>query len=85
MGYNTSDLGVMILSESLFLLFSGLAIGGACALLAIAPAFTARGGHFSAASLALLLAGVLLSGSFASLIAMRAVARQPLLSALRAE
>jgi hypothetical protein len=85
MGYQPGDLGVMVLSESLFLLFSGLGIGTVCALLAIAPAFISRGGRFSAASLALLLAGVLLSGILSSLIAMRAVSRTPLLAALRAE
>ena len=84
-GYKPSDLAVMVLSESLFLLVSGLAIGTVCALLAIAPAFSSRGGRFSLVSLALLLAGVLLSGLLSSLVAMRAVTRAPLLAALRAE
>ncbi len=84
-GYKPSDLAVMVLSESLFLLVSGLAIGTVCALLAIAPAFSSRGGRFSLLSLGLLLAGVLLSGLLSSLVAMRAVTRAPLLSALRAE
>ena len=85
MGYRPSDLAVMVLSESLFLLVSGLAIGTVCALLAIAPAFSSRGGRFSATSLGLLLLGVLLSGLLSSAVAMRAVTRAPLLSALRAE
>ena len=54
-------------------------------LLAIAPAFSSRGGRFSASSLGLLLLGVLLSGLLSSAVAMRAVTRAPLLSALRAE
>jgi ABC-type antimicrobial peptide transport system permease subunit len=85
MGYRPSDLAVMVLSESLFLLISGLAIGAVCALLAIAPAFSSRGGRFSAISLGLLLLGVLVSGLLSSAVAMRAVTRAPLLSALRAE
>jgi putative ABC transport system permease protein len=85
MGYTPADLAVMIMSESLFLLLSGLAIGVVCALLAIAPAFASRGGAFSAASLGLLLVGVALSGLLASLVAMRAVTRSPLLAALRSE
>jgi ABC-type antimicrobial peptide transport system permease subunit len=85
MGYRSADLAVMVLSESLFLLLSGLAIGTVCALLAIAPAFSSRGGRFSAVSLGLLLLGVLLSGLLSSAVAMRAVTRAPLLSALRAE
>jgi ABC-type antimicrobial peptide transport system permease subunit len=85
MGYRASDLGLMVLSESLFLLFSGLGVGTVCALLAIAPAFASRGGHFSAASLILLLVGVLASGLLSSLVAMRAVTSAPLLRALRSE
>jgi len=84
-GYTPSDLAVMIMSESLFLLLSGLVIGVVCALLAIAPAFASRGGAFSAASLGLLLVSVALSGLLASLVAMRAVTRSPLLAALRSE
>ncbi len=85
MGYRPSDLGLMVLSESLFLLFSGLGVGTVCALLAIAPAFASRGGHFSPASLILLLLGVLASGLLSSLVAMQPVTRAPLLQALRSE
>src|SRR5262249_23605552 len=85
MGYRSEDLAVMVMSESLFLLFSGLAIGGVCALLAIAPAFASPGGRFSGVSIGLLLSCVLLSGLLSSLVAMRAVSRAPLLATLRAE
>jgi ABC-type antimicrobial peptide transport system permease subunit len=84
-GYTPSDLAVLVVSESLFLLLSGLTIGIVCAFIAVAPAFLSRGGHFSPGSLALLLLGVLLSGLFASWVAMRAVSRTPLLSSLRSE
>ena len=73
------------MSENLFLLGSGLAIGTGCALLAIAPAYAARGGQFSVVSLGLPLLGVLMSGLISSLVAMRAVTRAPLLAALRKE
>jgi hypothetical protein len=85
MGYRAADLAVMVMSENLFLLFSGLGVGAVCALLAIAPAFASRGGRFSVVSMGLLLLGVLMSGLLSSLVAMRAVTRAPLLAALRAE
>ncbi|MEO7653737.1 MAG: ABC transporter permease, partial [Bryobacteraceae bacterium] len=84
-GYNTRDLGVMILAENIFLLVSGLAIGVVSALLAITPAVASRGGRLPAMSLAVLLAAVLATGLAASLVAMRAVSRSPLLSELRSE
>jgi len=72
-------------AKILFLLFSGLGIGAFSAVLAIAPAFASRGGHFSVASLGLLLLGVLMSGLLSSMFAMRAVSRAALLASLRAE
>jgi hypothetical protein len=59
--------------------------GVLCALLAIIPALVARGGRLSAVSLGLSLLAVSLAGLAASLVAVRAVARSPLLPALRAE
>jgi hypothetical protein len=72
-------------AENALLLACGLVTGVACALLAIAPAFIARGGRFSAVSLGGLLLAVLVTGLAASLAAVAAVRRAPLLSALRAE
>jgi putative ABC transport system permease protein len=84
-GYQPSHLALMVVAENALLLACGLVTGVACALLAIAPAFVARGGRFSAVSLGLLLLAVLVTGLAASLVAVAAVRRAPLLSALRAE
>jgi ABC-type lipoprotein release transport system permease subunit len=84
-GYRPSHLAAMVLAENLLLLLMGLATGTVCALLAIAPAVSLRGGRFPIASVSLLLAAVLATGIGASLAATRAALRSPLLAALRSE
>ncbi|MGI8899056.1 MAG: ABC transporter permease, partial [Pyrinomonadaceae bacterium] len=84
-GYNSSHFTLMVVSENALLLFCGLLTGTVCALLAIAPVFFERGGRLPNISLGLLLAGVLVSGLIASLVATWAALRSPLLPALRAE
>jgi ABC-type antimicrobial peptide transport system permease subunit len=84
-GYGARHFALMVVAENALLLFCGLLTGVACALLAIAPAFYARGGRLPTASLAVLLATVVLTGLAASLVATAAVLRAPLLPSLRAE
>jgi len=84
-GYQPSHLSLMVIAENALLLGCGLLTGVLCALLAIIPALIARGGRLSAASLALLLLAVALTGFAASLVAVWAVVRSPLLPALRTE
>ena len=84
-GYNSSHFALMVISENVLMLCCGLAIGFACALLAIAPVFFERGGRLPNVSLGLLLLAVLFSGALASLVATLAALRSPLLPALRAE
>jgi ABC-type antimicrobial peptide transport system permease subunit len=84
-GYNARHFALMVVAENALLLVCGLLTGLVCALLAIAPAFYARGGHLPTASLALLLSAVVLTGLAASLAATVAALRSPLLPALRAE
>jgi len=84
-GYNARHLALMVVAENALLLFCGLLTGVVCALLAIAPAFYARGGRLPTVSLAVLLASVVVTGLAASLVATAAVLRAPLLPALRAE
>jgi ABC-type lipoprotein release transport system permease subunit len=84
-GYNARHLALMVVAENALLLFCGLLTGLVCALLAIAPAFYARGGRLPTASLAVLLAAVAVTGLAASLVATASVLRSPLLPALRAE
>jgi putative ABC transport system permease protein len=84
-GYQASHLSLMVIAENALLLGCGLLTGVLCALLAIIPALIARGGRLSAVSLGLLLLAVLLTGLAASLVAVRAAVRAPLLPALRTE
>jgi hypothetical protein len=84
-GYQARHLRTIVLVENAFLLISGTAMGAVCALVAIAPAFMERGGHLPNPSLGLLLLAVPLAGMIASLAAVRAVTRAPLIETLRAE
>jgi ABC-type antimicrobial peptide transport system permease subunit len=84
-GYRPLHLSVMVLAENAFLLLVGLATGTGCALLAVAPAVSGRGGQLPAASLGVLLGLVLATGIAASLAATAAALRSPLLEALRSE
>lgn len=84
-GFQPLHLSWMVIAENALLLGCGLLTGVVCALLAIIPPLFARGGRLSAVSLGLLLLAVLLTGLAASLVAVRAVVRSPLLPALRTE
>lgn len=84
-GYSSKHFALMVLTENVFLVCCGLAIGTVSALLAIAPAMFSRGGHLPTLSLILLLMMVLITGLAASILATRAALRSPLIPALRAE
>jgi len=84
-GYRTSHFALMVIAENALLLFCGLATGLVCALLAVAPVISSRGGHFPFVSLGVLLLAVIASGMLASFLATVAALRSPLLPALRAE
>ncbi|MGH9943155.1 MAG: ABC transporter permease [Pyrinomonadaceae bacterium] len=84
-GYGQRHLALMVIAESALLLCAGLVVGVFAALLAVAPAFAARGGELFKASLVVLLLVVLVVGLLASLLATVAALRAPLLKALRAE
>ncbi len=84
-GYRPEHLRTMVIAENAYLLIAGTLIGALSAVVAILPAFLSRGGHLPNPSLALLLLAVPVAGIAASLIAVRIVARAPLLETLRAE
>jgi putative ABC transport system permease protein len=84
-GYRPGHLRTIVIAENAFLLIAGTVIGAVCALVAIAPAFFQRGGHLPNPSLALLLLAVPVAGLAASLAAVRAASRAPLLETLRTE
>jgi ABC-type antimicrobial peptide transport system permease subunit len=85
LGFRQSHFFMMVIAENALLLVSGLGTGVACALVAIAPVLLERGGRLPAASLAVLLSGVLAAGLIVSLAATVAALRSSLLPALRAE
>ena len=84
-GFQRSMLARLVLLENAALLVAGLAIGLAAALLAVLPHLLGRGASIPWASLALTLAAVLVVGLAAGGLAVRAVLRAPLLTALREE
>jgi ABC-type antimicrobial peptide transport system permease subunit len=85
LGYSPADVRLMILAETGLLLLLGLVSGVACAVVAIAPALSERGGSARGGSLALLLIAVLASGILSSAVAARAAAKGSLVEALRSE
>jgi len=84
-GYRRRHVVAMVMAENLMLLLLGLATGTLCALLAVIPVITSRGGQLPVLSLGALLAAVLATGVVASLAATGAALRSPLLAGLRSE
>jgi hypothetical protein len=84
-GYDARHITVMIGAETLFLLLSGLAAGAGCAIVAVAPAWLARGGSGPGVGLLVLLAAIVAAGILSAAVATRAAVTGPLLEALRAE
>jgi len=84
-GYAPADVRRMVLSEGLILVAGGLLLGAGCAVVAILPALSDRAQSLPLASLAALMAGVVVTGAFASLVAIHLTTRLPIVSALKAE
>jgi hypothetical protein len=84
-GYDRRHVTLMIGAETLFLLLAGLAAGAGCALIAVAPAWLARGGSRPGIGLAVLLVAIAAAGILSAAVATRAAVSGRLLEALRAE
>ncbi|MBI1790258.1 MAG: FtsX-like permease family protein, partial [Acidobacteria bacterium] len=84
-GYRPAHLMRMVLAENTLLLAGGLLTGTLCAAVAIAPALSSRGSHAPLGGLVLLVGAVFIAGMAASLAALAAVRRSPLLESLRSE
>jgi len=84
-GYRPSQLATLVLAENVLLLVGGLVAGTLCAGLAIAPAVAERGGKLPLPGMAGMVAAVGVTGLAASVVAVKAAMRSPLLEALRAE
>ena len=84
-GYRGASLSLMVAAESVVLLLAGIATGVLSAVVAVAPALSARASTLPLGSTALVLVAVFAAGLLASLAATRAAAASPLLDALRSE
>ena len=84
-GFTPKGLVRLALLESIVILVAGLFAGGACAVVAVAPALAGRGLHTSVWLVAAAPASVAVFGALVSWIAARTALRGSLLDALRAE
>ncbi|MBN2319345.1 MAG: FtsX-like permease family protein [Acidobacteria bacterium] len=84
-GYRRHILSGIILFENILLLLWGAGSGIVCALISIAPVLHSRGETPPFLMVAMVLIPVLIAGTAASLVAVIAVFRSPLLPALRSE
>jgi len=84
-GFRRKTLASLVVIENAFLLLVGLGVGGVSGLAAVAPHLLAGGGEVPWASLGATLGAVFLVGLLASLTAVVATLRVPLLPVLKAE
>jgi ABC-type lipoprotein release transport system permease subunit len=84
-GFTRAHVRTMVASESLVLVGVGVTVGTVTALVAIAPAMRERVSSFPAASLALLIVGVVLTGLLASLAAVRLATSMRIVEAIKNE
>lgn len=85
LGFRRTTLAWLVLAENVFLLFIGLLMGGASALLAVLPHLRGGAGSISWVHLLGLLTSVVLVGLIAAALATASTLRAPLLAALRRE
>jgi ABC-type antimicrobial peptide transport system permease subunit len=84
-GYEGRTLGLMVVAESVVLMATGIGTGALSAVVAVAPALSARATNLPIGSTAAVLVGVFAAGLISSLIATRAAAASPLLASLKAD
>ena len=84
-GFAPSNIRGMVLSEGMALVIGGLTIGTFCAVIAIIPALRDRAQALPLGSLALMMAGVIVTGAMASLIAIKLTTRTPIVRAIKSE
>ena len=84
-GFRQSTLASLVLAENGFLLILGILLGAVSAVVAVAPHILADASQVPWLSLSLTLVVVFAVGMLASLAAVRAAIKIPLLPALKAE
>ena len=84
-GFSPANIRSMVLSEGMALVFGGLLLGAGCAMVAITPALRDRAQAVPWAGLLGLVAGVMITGLMASLLAIRLTSRTSVTSAIKSE
>jgi putative ABC transport system permease protein len=84
-GFAQRDIRHMVLSEGMALVAGGLLLGAGCAAIAILPALRDRGQALPLSSIGGLIAGVMITGAMASLLAVHLTSRTPVVAAIKAE
>ena len=84
-GYSPANIRGMVLSEGMFLVTGGLALGAGCAIVAIIPALRDRAQALPLVNLGGLLIAVFVTGAIASLFAIRLTSRTPVVEAIKSE
>jgi ABC-type antimicrobial peptide transport system permease subunit len=84
-GFSPANIRNMVLSEGMALVFGGLLLGAGCALVAITPALRDRAQAVPWTSSLGLLAGVVITGLMASLLAIRLTSNASVTSAIKSE
>lgn len=84
-GYSPANIRQMVMSEGLALVFGGLLLGAACAVVAILPALQDRAQTMPWASLLALLVAVPATGLIASLVAVSLTSKGSVLGAIKSE
>ena len=84
-GFAQRDIRHMVLCEGMALVAGGLLLGAGCAAIAILPALRDRAQALPLASIGGLIAGVMVTGAMASLLAVHLTSRTPVVAAIKAE
>lgn len=84
-GFTRQRLSMIVLGETALLLLMGIGCGAACAMIAILPYSLLSGLRPPVVGPLLIVAGIIVFGMIAGLVAVRRVGKMPLLESLRAE
>jgi hypothetical protein len=84
-GFERRHVGALVVSETLWIVMAGVAIGAGAALLAVQPALVSQGGRWPVAAVLGVALAVIGAALLASLVATRVATRLPLVEGLKAE
>ncbi len=84
-GYTRGRLALVVMGETAFLLMAGIGCGALCAIIAVVPYSWITGARPPIVEPLLIVAGIIVAGMLAGLLAVRSVSRMPLLQSLRAD